>query len=92
MSLATINSDVIKRSFHLPIVQLCTERVFGPGVQLNLSHLAQIEYQQHYTVLLLRKILSATPKPTQTSGPVIRFNENVSGFRIEIVRMGITIS
>ena len=45
-----------------------------------------------YIVLLLRNILSATPKPTQTNGPVIRFKVNVSGFKIEIVRMGITIS
>ena len=45
-----------------------------------------------YIVLLLRNILSTTPKPTQTSGPVIRFKVNVSGFKIEIVRIGITIS
>ncbi len=45
-----------------------------------------------YSILLFRKILSNIPITTQTNGPVMRFKTNVSGFRIEIVRMGITIS
>ncbi len=45
-----------------------------------------------YPVLLLRNILSTIPKLTHTSGPVMRFRENVSGFRMEMVRIGITIS
>jgi hypothetical protein len=45
-----------------------------------------------YIALLLRKILSAIPEQTQTSGPVIRFKANVNGFKIEIVRIGITMS